>query len=243
MTDFTQACIEANTEVHSALITNFNISLLEKSEQGAGGDISSKADLLAEDIFVKHLSRFGAIESEESGLIGKEKVNIIIDPLDGSVNFASRFPYYGTSVAMLDGDGTVESVQVCNLANGDIFIKEKQERVKHGSLYSDILHNRETLSIPETGLFERAYAYPELVIGLQKVGYKFRSPGATALSLAYAQDATFFLFMGTSRIYDIVAGLALCEGMEVIVEEEYVIVSQSKNIAKNIENIIHRSII
>jgi myo-inositol-1(or 4)-monophosphatase len=47
--------------------------------------------------------------------------------------------------------------------------------------------------------------------------------------------------MGQARLYDIVAGIALCEGLEVIVEEDYVIVSQSITVAKDIESMIRRS--
>ena len=241
MSDFITACTQANREIASALVEKFDLAMLQKQALGAGGDISSQADLIAEAIFVKHLQPFGVIESEESGVIGKGQPSIIIDPLDGSANFASRFPYYGTSVAMLDTKGMLKYAIVCNLTNGDMFIKEAEHVVKLGNLYHDTVAELTPATAPEIGLFEKAHAYPQIVSGLLEAGYKFRSPGATALSLAYAYSANYFLFMGQARIYDIVAGLALCEGLEVIVEEDYVIVSQSKTIAKNIESIIHRS--
>ena len=46
--------------------------------------------------------------------------------------------------------------------------------------------------------------------------------------------------MGEFRIYDFAAGLALCEGLEVIVEADYVIVSKDKNIAERIEALIQK---
>jgi myo-inositol-1(or 4)-monophosphatase len=46
--------------------------------------------------------------------------------------------------------------------------------------------------------------------------------------------------MGEFRIYDFAAGLALCEGLEVIVEADYVIVSKDKNIVAQIETLIHQ---
>ena len=46
------------------------------------------------------------------------------------------------------------------------------------------------------------------------------------------------LYTGAFRIYDFAAGLALCEGLEVIVEEDYVIVSKEKAIAEKIEVLI-----
>ncbi len=45
--------------------------------------------------------------------------------------------------------------------------------------------------------------------------------------------------MGEFRIYDFAAGLALCEGLEVIVEADYVIVSKDKVIADRIEQLIN----
>ena len=243
MTAFTRACIEANREISRYLKEDFKLSLLQKEERGAGGDISSAADLLAEKIFVKHLSGFGRIESEESGVIGAGKSTVIIDPLDGSANFASGFPYYGTSVALLDADGRLEAAQVCNLASGDIFIKEHTKNLLTENLFASGYAPQIGMPDPELGLFEKAYTHPLIAAALLKAGYKFRSPGATALSLAYAHNVQFFLFVGQSRIYDIVAGLAICEGLEVIVEEDYVIVSQSKTFAKNIETIIRRSLV
>ena len=243
MTEFTEACIQANREVLHALREHFSEALLEKSERGAGGDISSGADLLAEEIFVRHLGSFGTIESEESGLIGEGEATVIIDPLDGSANFASGFPYYGTSVALLDSTGRLRHAQVCNLSNGDLFTKEDDGEVYTDNLISSVLSPQVGMPDPELGLFEKAYANPLVSAGLLKAGYKFRSPGATALSLAYARNVQFFLFVGKSRLYDIVAGLAICEGLEVIVEEDYVIVSQSKSIAKKLETIVRRSLV
>lgn len=243
MTDFSKACLEANKEVFTLLIKNFQASLLEKCSVGAGGDISMQADLQAEEIFVKHLGRFGAIESEESGTIGSGSRSIIIDPLDGSSNFASGFPYYGTSVAMLDEEGMLESAQVCNLINGEVFIKERNEELRMDSIFGNNPSVSGNTLSPEIGLFEKAYSNPAIAASLQEAGYRFRSPGATALSLAYAHTTNFFLFVGKSRIYDIVAGLSLCEGLEVIVDEDYVIVSQEKSIAKNIEIIVRRSLV
>lgn len=91
---------------------------LKKTEVGAGGDISSKLDLMAEAIFVKHLGDFGQIES---GVIGGGESQIIIDPIDGSSNALSLFPFYGTSVAKVNAEGILDATIVCNLANSDIF--------------------------------------------------------------------------------------------------------------------------
>jgi myo-inositol-1(or 4)-monophosphatase len=55
MTPFIKACIKANEEISLALRDGFDASWFEKTEIGAGGDVSSKLDLFAEAIFVNHL--------------------------------------------------------------------------------------------------------------------------------------------------------------------------------------------
>jgi len=238
MTDFIQACIKANEEIATALKEGFDASWFEKTEIGAGGDVSSKLDLMAEAIFVKHLGSFGHIESEESGHIGEGADKIIIDPIDGSANALSLFPFYGTSVAKINADGILDAAIVCNLANFDIFLTTTANGVQQGKLFNTTFHTPHTVPNAEVGLFEKAYANPTLVALLDQEKLKFRAPGAIALSLAYARSVNYVLYMGSFRIYDFAAGLALCEGLEVIVEEDYVIVSKEKDIALKIENLI-----
>ena len=235
MTAFIQACIKANEEIAEAIKNGFDVSWFEKEQVGAGGDVSSRLDLFAEAVFVKHLGSFGQIESEESGIIGDGEAQIIIDPLDGSANALSLFPYYGTSVAKVNAEGILDAAIVCNLANGDLFFKSETSALQQGKLFSTHFHTPHTAPTAEIGLFEKAYANPYVVAALDNEGLKFRSPGAVALSLAYAHTVKYVLFVGTFRIYDFAAGLALCEGLEVIVEADYVIVSKEKSVADKIE--------
>ena len=241
MTPFIQACIDANEEISLALKDGFDVSWFKKTEVGAGGDISSKLDLMAEAIFVKYLSPFGQIESEESGIIGEGGDKIIIDPIDGSSNALSLFPFYGTSVAKVNANGILDAAIVCNLANSDIFFTTVANGIQQGKLFSNDFHTPHTAPNAEIGLFEKAYANPNLVALLDQEKLKFRAPGAIALSLAYAHSVNYVLYMGSFRIYDFAAGLALCEGLEVIVEEDYVIVSKEKAVAQKIETLIKKS--
>lgn len=241
MTPFIEACIKANEEIKEAIKDGFDASWFEKTVVGAGGDVSSKLDLMAEAIFVKHLGSFGQIESEESGIIGEGKAKIIIDPIDGSSNALSLFPFYGTSVARVNAEGILDAAIVCNLANSDIFFTTVSNGIQQGKLFSSDFHDPHYAPTAEVGLFEKAYANPALVAALDKENLKFRAPGAIALSLAYARSVNYVLYVGTFRIYDFAAGLALCEGLEVIVEEDYVIVSKEKVVAQKIEQLIKKS--
>ena len=240
---FLAASIRANEEIAQIIEEGYSEAYFEKGSVGAGGDISSGVDLLAEEIFVKHLGKFGQIESEESGVIGEGDATIIIDPIDGSSNALSLFPYFGTSVARINADGILDAAIVCNLASGEIFFKEAGEPVLQGKLFSTDYYPPRVAPQAEIGLFEKAYAHPEIVSNLTQMGLKFRAPGAVALSLAYARTVGYLLYVGPYRIYDFAAGLALCEGLEVIVEEDYVIVSKNKEIAQKLESMVRASLV
>ena len=96
---FIEAVILANKELHTYITKNLSLNDYEYSNTiGFGGDNSLKMDLIAENIFIKYLEDFGNIYSEECGLRNTNKeCTIIIDPLDGSNNFYSNLPYFGTS--------------------------------------------------------------------------------------------------------------------------------------------------
>ncbi|MEA3455771.1 MAG: inositol monophosphatase family protein [Campylobacterota bacterium] len=240
---FIAAVISANEEIAQVVEEGYAESCFAKGGVGAGGDISSGLDLLAEEIFVKYLGKFGRIESEESGAIGEGDATIIIDPIDGSSNALSLFPYFGTSVARINADGILDAAIVCNLASREVFFKEAGGSVLQGKLFDRDYYPPRVSPKAEIGLFEKAYAHPEIVSNLTQMGLKFRAPGAVALSLAYARTVGYLLYVGPYRIYDFAAGLALCEGLEVIVEEDYVIVSKDKEIAQRLESVVIASLI
>jgi len=240
LNDFIRASIAANEEIAKSLEHGIQEPLFAKSEVGAGGDVSSGLDLMAERIFVKHLGTFGTIESEESGIIGSGDATIILDPIDGSSNALSLLPFYGTSVARVNAQGVLDAAVVCNLANGDLFFKVPGQPLQQGKLFGSSFHTPTANPHAEIGLFEKAYANPAMVALLDAEGLKFRAPGAIALSLAYAHSVRYVLFVGAFRIYDFAAGLALCEGLEVVVEQDYVIVSKDKTTIERIEGLIQR---
>jgi len=93
----------------------------ETGKRGAGGDISLQIDLLAEEILIDRLLKFGPIWSEERGKVtghSSSDKQIVIDPIDGSFNFKVGIPYFGLAVYWEKGVGVV-----VNLANGDYFYR------------------------------------------------------------------------------------------------------------------------
>lgn len=207
---------------------------------GEGGDISSGFDLAAETILFKHLKTFGSFYSEESGWMSpKSDVNIITDPIDGSDNFSSSFPYYGVSIAREMGGKTTDGI-VCNLVNGDIFIRTSDEYFKtyldNPTLKLPVLPSKN----PKIGLFEKSYEHPDLIEILIGEKFKFRSPGALALSLAYAPLVKYVLFLGTMRQFDIQAGLYLSQHLYGFSDERYILLSPDKEVFERIRLIVEK---
>ena len=227
--NFIEAVILANKELHTYLNTNLSLNDYEYTNiTGFGGDNSLKIDLIAENIFIKHLENFGNIYSEECGLktINKE-FTIVIDPLDGSNNFYSNLPYYGTSIALKKDEITIAGF-VTNLVTGVISYRAFDDRIRYFSL----LKNKEitSLNVKKTkiSIFERAYEYPKICQKLFENNIKFRSLGAVALSLSDAENYDFVLYCGKIREFDIAAALYICRNLFIYQTKELVLISQNK---------------
>ncbi len=236
---FLNAVIEANTEILEFITSNKHEYLCEELSLGAGGDISRKVDLIAEEIFVKNLEKFGNIYSEECGFLPKDsEFDIIIDPIDGSDNFASNIPYFGTSVALKYKDKCVAGV-IVNLANGDIFYKDEdlfQKANMRSLVFEDVKKN----TMSRVGIFERVYRSKTIFDRFRKENIKFRSPGAFALSLAYAHDVNFVVYEGDMRVYDVEAGLYMCNDLYKIIEDGLLIISKDKEIFDRISQLFRK---
>jgi len=241
MSKFLEAVIEANKEILKIIESNEHDFLCEKVSLGVGGDMSRRIDLMAEEVFVKKLKKFGDINSEESGFIkGDSKFSIVIDPLDGSDNFVSKIPYYGTSVALKQGS-TCRAAVIVNLANRDIFYKDDDsfQRANLDDLhFEDVKKN----TLFGAGIFERAYCSKKLFEKLNSENIKFRSLGAFALSLAYAHDVSFVVYEGSMRVYDVEAGLYMCESLYKIVIDDILIISKDKEIFDRISQLFRKGV-
>lgn len=206
MKEFLDACLNANLQIRKYLNNIPQNDLKLCSKLGYDKNQGYELDLKCEQIFIKYLSCFGQIFSEESGLIGKASPKqMILDPLDGSSNFVSKIPFYGTSIALMEKD-QAKSAFVCNLVSQEIFAFNNKQAFK--SNLSDPKYSPLTPNLfSKIGIVEKISLYPELLDFLTKNQLKFRSLGATALSLAYASYFSFVLILGKTRIFDTAAAV------------------------------------
>lgn len=237
--NFIEAVILANKELHTYLNTNLSLNDYEYTNTfGFGGDNSLKIDLIAENIFIKHLEQFGNIYSEECGLKTTNKeFTIIIDPLDGSNNFYSNLPYYGTSVALQKDEITIAGF-ITNLLTGIITYRAFDEEIRYFSLIKNEEITPLNINKTKISIFERAYEYPLFCEQLSKNNIKFRSLGAVALSLCDAKNYDFVLYCGKIREFDVIASLYINKNLYVYETKEVVLISQNKQMFNLIKEII-----
>lgn len=153
---------------------------------------------------------------------------MILDPLDGSSNFVSKIPFYGTSAALFK-DEEAQSAFICNLANNEILIFDDNKNLKSNLFnpnYSPFLPNH----FSQIGIVEKITLYPSLINHLAQNKLKFHSLGATALSIAYAPYFSFVLVLGKTRIFDTTGALMLCKNLYIENNENFLLISKDKKI-------------
>ncbi|WP_206731561.1 inositol monophosphatase family protein [Aliarcobacter skirrowii] len=239
MENIKNAVIKANIEVLNYLKNSLKKDdFIYTNQIGFGGDNSLKIDIIFENIFIEHLKEFGNIFSEECGLKDfKKDITFIIDPLDGSNNFFSNLPYYGTSVAIKRGEEIIGGF-VANLALETLVYRFLDDEVVYLSLNSNKELKNRINNSSKVAVFERGYKYPDICKILNDKNIKFRVLGATAISLANARDYDFVLFMGELRAFDIDAAMYICKDLYKIVKNNLIFITKSKDCFNDFKEII-----
>jgi len=98
------------------------VTAIPEAERGARTDREGQyaADLVADEAALVALHQVPvAVLSEESGSTGSatSETTVVIDPIDGSTNFARGIPYWATSLCAVDRAGLLASL-VVNHATG-----------------------------------------------------------------------------------------------------------------------------
>lgn len=182
---------EAATESGRLLRDMFgNVSrIIKKGEI----DLVTEADLQSEKIILEILSRNfprDTILTEESGIHNKlPERTWIVDPLDGTTNFAHNFPFFAVSIAL-----EVKGMPVLGIVNNPYF-EEKFEAVKDNGAFLNqdpikvSTTNELRNSLLATGFPYNIYKDPDTVLDLLKemivAAQGVRRPGSAAIDLCY----------------------------------------------------------
>lgn len=124
MSPYTNIAVEAARAAGRLMMKAFERPDLMKKTSKGGRDFATETDVAAEKIIIETILKAypkHAILAEESGEQGKSELVWIIDPLDGTKNFAHCFPHFAISIA-LQVKGKVEHAVIYDPVRDDLFV-------------------------------------------------------------------------------------------------------------------------
>ncbi len=156
-----------------------------------------------------------AFLGEEEGASGKGRYRWIVDPLDGTVNFAHRFPFFAVSVA-LEKDGELLLGVVLDVVHDELFTAVRgQGAFLNGTRIRVSETDDLRRSLLATGFPYDVDRVPEAVEYFRRVlalGIPVRRPGAAALDLAYVAAGRIDGFWEMKlNPWDVAAGVLLIQ--------------------------------
>lgn len=183
--------------------------------KGEEKGLITDADLETEKTILSILSNKSnyGILSEESGISGKSSgPKWVVDPIDGTSNFARGLPFFAVSVALVDGYNFLVGVII------DVIQQKEFYAVKGGGAFL----NGEKISIPE---FNKAFT-PSLFLNhgysatdrnrFKELSKRLASDfdtlklGTTALELCYISEGVVDGFICSGdELWDFAAGLVI----------------------------------
>jgi myo-inositol-1(or 4)-monophosphatase len=187
-------------------------------------DLVTEADLASEKLIIERIKSYHprhAILAEESGategvdLTGKSDWKWIIDPLDGTTNYAHGYPCFCVSIALARGD-TIEIGVIYDPMRDEMFVAERGQgatlndrriRVSEvDELNSAMLCTGFPYNVRERPNFTADFA--SFTMAAQAV----RRDGSASLDLAYLACGRFDGFWEEGlKAWDIAAGVLLVE--------------------------------
>ncbi len=220
--DFSQitlTAIEVALKASKILIEGFGASLEIKKKEGRH-NLVTQYDLLSEKTivsFIKEKYPNHSILCEEEGQVQKkDEIEWIIDPLDGTVNFAHSIPHFAISLAVRKKNDIISGVTYHPLMK-ELFVAEKG---KGSYLNGTKLNVTQTKKLDEAIL---ATGFPyDLIINPDKciehfvnvlnLGIPIRRLGSASLDLAYVAAGRFDGYWETGLgPWDVAAGKLLIE--------------------------------
>ena len=186
---------------------------------GAGGDITKRIDLAAEEALINTLRDFDVsctLISEESGVVKigsyPSEFYVIADPVDGTTNATRGLPFAATSIAVSRGTHLhgIETALVLDLLRNITYTAQKgRGAFRNGRRIrpSSISSLKEAVIGIDFNIFRRRELLNRLENLLKPVKY-LRHLGANALEVCYVADGTMDMFIdlrGKLRITDIAA--------------------------------------
>jgi myo-inositol-1(or 4)-monophosphatase len=211
-----EAALLAGELLRQGFGTQFSISSKE-GRHNLVTEYDHRSEKLIIDFIKQHVSSSHFL-AEESGATGKDKNGIlwIIDPLDGTVNFAHQIPVFAVSIAA-QSEGKVISGVVYQPLTHELFVAEIG---KGAFLNGQKLRVSEVRTV-EMAMMATGFPYDlaknpchciDHFVDILKLGIPIRRLGAAAVDLAYTAAGRFEGFFEVELApWDIAAGKLIVE--------------------------------
>ena len=183
--------MEAARSAGELIVRRFGtpMGVVTKSRANVVTDVDVEAETLALKLLREEYPDFGIISEESEPIITGSRYTWVVDPLDGTRNYASGIPHYAVVVALaLDGEVIIGVTH--DPVRSEVFTAEKGKGARLNDLPISI-SSREAM--PECLLgFDMGYADDKAVRALDMVKalwpgmQSIRIMGSAALGLAYA---------------------------------------------------------
>lgn len=218
--DLTRLAIDAALSAGAILREGFGRKCSIQHKEGVH-NLVTEYDYKSEKTIIDFLSKHAPgsqFLAEESGKSGKTSAPLlwIIDPLDGTVNFAHRLPMFAVSIG-LEKEGKLFCGVVYHPITQELFIAERGVGAFLGEERLAVSPTKKLKdSILTTGfpynLAENPYHCIEHFVDLLQAGIPIRRFGAAAIDFAYVAAGRFDGFLEVSlAAWDCAAGQLLIE--------------------------------
>lgn len=179
--------------------------------------IVTKADKASEDAIINYLrgkSPYGIL-SEEAGASGETSgPQWVIDPLDGTTNFAQGLPLFAVSIALVEGDHVQIGVIVDPISGDEYYAQADNGAYKNGKkLWRKEFSGDNTPVI----INEHGYApknrklYAKVTTRVIEKAY-VRTVGASTTELCYVANGSADAFVCSGdKLWDVAAGVLICK--------------------------------
>ena len=180
-------------------------------------DIVTDIDVAAEKAVLEILTGafpdFGILAEESQPVAGSSPYRWVVDPLDGTRNYAHSIPHFCTIVALAEGDEVIAGVVYDPMREETFTAAKGQGAFLNGSPISvtettDL--SRSLLSFDLGYVDEKAALAIDMLRSLWPGMYSVRMMGSAGLGVAYAASGRVDLFFHHSLSpWDIAAGLII----------------------------------
>ncbi|MBU1657160.1 MAG: inositol monophosphatase, partial [Candidatus Omnitrophica bacterium] len=157
-------------------------------------EVDKQCEEIIVDIIKKHFPDHSILAEESGGNAVREGVLWVIDPIDGTTNYAHSFPFFCTSIGVMVDNETQAGV-VYDPSRDELFVAEKNG----GSFLNDKRLNVSTVSAVKSSLVATGFAY-HMSSKMEMLPYfrcmlhqaqAVRRAGSAALDLCYVACGRF----------------------------------------------------